>query len=164
MKDRKFPLRMHASGNYCKTIRGKQYYFGKDKKQAIIRYLKMREPILSEITRNISIRLPEQKGKKVTGYVYFVQSAAGPIKIGYSKDPQERIKDIATHNPERLFLLACTPGSLTDERRIHKVAKPYRIRGEWYTPSFPILELIHFIQKDKEKWEQWKKETSDGQE
>jgi integrase len=35
----KFPLTLHATGQYCKKINGKMYYFGSDKKQALERYL-----------------------------------------------------------------------------------------------------------------------------
>ena len=35
----KFPLTLHPTGQYCKKIKGKIYYFGTDKKQALERYL-----------------------------------------------------------------------------------------------------------------------------
>ena len=35
----KFPLTFHPTGQYCKKIKGKIYYFGSDKKQALERYL-----------------------------------------------------------------------------------------------------------------------------
>ena len=35
----KFPLTLHPTGQYCKKIKGKLYYFGSDKKKAIQRYL-----------------------------------------------------------------------------------------------------------------------------
>ena len=35
----KFPLTHHSTGQYCKKIKGKMHYFGKDKKQALERYL-----------------------------------------------------------------------------------------------------------------------------
>jgi integrase len=35
----KFPLTLHATGQYCKKIQGKMYYFGADRKQALERYL-----------------------------------------------------------------------------------------------------------------------------
>ena len=35
----KFPLTLHPTGQYCKKIRGKMYYFGSDKKQALQDYL-----------------------------------------------------------------------------------------------------------------------------
>ncbi|MHC4534770.1 MAG: tyrosine-type recombinase/integrase [Planctomycetota bacterium] len=35
----KFPLTLHNTGQYCKKIKGKLYYFGTDKKTALNRYL-----------------------------------------------------------------------------------------------------------------------------
>jgi len=35
----KFPLTLHPTGQYCKKIKGKLYYFGVDKKKALLRYL-----------------------------------------------------------------------------------------------------------------------------
>lgn len=35
----KFPLTRHSTGQYCKKIHGKIYYFGTDKKEALQRYL-----------------------------------------------------------------------------------------------------------------------------
>jgi integrase len=35
----KFPLTLHSTGQYCKKIHGKMYYFGSDKKEAFQRYL-----------------------------------------------------------------------------------------------------------------------------
>jgi len=35
----KFPLTLHKTGQFCKKIKGKLYYFGTDKKDALERYL-----------------------------------------------------------------------------------------------------------------------------
>ena len=35
----KFPLTLHPTGQFCKKIRGKLYYFGANKQQALQRYL-----------------------------------------------------------------------------------------------------------------------------
>ena len=37
-RTRKFPLTLHPTGQYCKKIRGRIYYFGKDKQEALRRY------------------------------------------------------------------------------------------------------------------------------
>ena len=35
----KFPLTLHPTGQYCKKIKGRLYYFGTNKKKALQRYL-----------------------------------------------------------------------------------------------------------------------------
>ena len=35
----KFPLTRHPTGQYCKKIKGKMYYFGSDKQEALQRYI-----------------------------------------------------------------------------------------------------------------------------
>jgi YHS domain-containing protein len=35
----KFPLTLHPTGQYCKKIKGKIYYFSSDKKEALQKYL-----------------------------------------------------------------------------------------------------------------------------
>jgi integrase len=35
----KFPLTLHKTGQYCKKIKGRMYYFGNDKRRALERYL-----------------------------------------------------------------------------------------------------------------------------
>jgi len=35
----KFPLTLHSTGQYCKKIKGKLYYFGSDKQKALQNYL-----------------------------------------------------------------------------------------------------------------------------
>jgi hypothetical protein len=35
----KFPLTLHKTGRFCKKIKGKMYYFGTDRRQALDRYL-----------------------------------------------------------------------------------------------------------------------------
>ena len=35
----KFPLTLHTTGQYCKKVKGKMYYFGSDRKEALQKYL-----------------------------------------------------------------------------------------------------------------------------
>jgi hypothetical protein len=41
----KFPLRLHASGQWCKTIRGRGHHFGTDRDKALARYVRDREDL-----------------------------------------------------------------------------------------------------------------------
>jgi len=59
----KFPLTLHSTGQYCKKIKGKMYYFGKDKKQALERYLEQaaflhngKTKMFKTINRNMTLR------------------------------------------------------------------------------------------------------------
>jgi len=49
----KFPLTLHKTGQYCKKIKGKTYYFGKDKQLALERYLEQASLLHHNRTSNI---------------------------------------------------------------------------------------------------------------
>jgi hypothetical protein len=86
---------------------------------------------------------------KPKGYIYFVQGeCGGPIKVGYSKDPDSRFKTLQTGYPDILKMLLIIPGSEKTESYIHKMFDEYRINGEWFKPGEFVLEKIeHFRQK-----------------
>ena len=48
----KFPLTLHRTGQYCKKIKGKIYYIGKDKPVAYQRYLEQAYHKLSSLSGN----------------------------------------------------------------------------------------------------------------
>ncbi|WP_395393097.1 GIY-YIG nuclease family protein [Novosphingobium sp. BL-8A] len=55
------------------------------------------------------------------------------VKIGFTKqDPRARLKQLQTGNPARLKLLGWYPGTLKDERELHKRLAAYNIGGEWF--------------------------------
>ena len=79
--------------------------------------------------------------------VYFIQSVnGGPIKIGYSNNVNERIRELQTASPYKLILLAAIVGGVRMENDIHKQFSKYRMRGEWFKPA---KELMEFINKHK---------------
>ena len=50
-------------------------------------------------------------------YLYFIQSDfTGMIKIGRSKDPQKRLKQLQTGNPNRLKLIASFENKGNEEK------------------------------------------------
>lgn len=76
-------------------------------------------------------------------YVYFASyGKRGPIKIGFSVDPELRLKDWSTGLPYVPTLLAQFPGSQKDEAILHKQFAAYRLNGEWFRRNQELLALV----------------------
>ena len=75
--------------------------------------------------------------------IYFIQNELTKnIKIGYSNDPEKRIKSLKTSIPENISILKVINGSRIEEKQIHKMFDKYRITGEWFYENKEILEFI----------------------
>lgn len=68
-------------------------------------------------------------------YLYFIQShKTGMIKIGVSKHPEKRLKQLQTGCADKLRIIAVFEGLGWRERALHDRLKRWRIRsnGEWF--------------------------------
>lgn len=75
-------------------------------------------------------------------YVYFIQQdrhANGPVKIGYSSDPENRCKSLQTANSRKLKICFSLPFDTESmareaERTFHYLArkKHRHLEGEWF--------------------------------
>lgn len=75
--------------------------------------------------------------------VYFIRKGEfGPIKIGYARDPRQRIREIQTGSETRLHLLAVVQGGRDLERQLHEEFSEYRLEGEWFRPVPKIKARI----------------------
>ena len=79
-------------------------------------------------------------GYRGDGFVYAIQAGGpgGPVKIGYSRNPWRRLRQLQTGNPAALRLLAAEPNAIPeDERRAHDAIKSFAepLNGEWFTAS-----------------------------
>lgn len=74
-------------------------------------------------------------------FIYFIQSGEdGPIKIGYSVDPDRRLPQLQTGNPRGLILRHIIPGDRSVEHQLHTRFEPARIRGEWFGREYlPVI-------------------------
>jgi hypothetical protein len=63
--------------------------------------------------------------------IYFIV-AKNYVKIGCSEDPEIRLKELQTSNPNKLKLIATMPGSFQTESELHCVFARFRARGEWF--------------------------------
>jgi hypothetical protein len=77
-------------------------------------------------------------------FVYFLKPAdmAGPIKIGVSFSPVNRLRSLMSWSPFVLELLATTPGTSETERVVHSHFMADHHHGEWFNPSPRLLDLI----------------------
>lgn len=82
------------------------------------------------------------------GWVYFISDGEA-IKIGWSPNPHTRKKALATGNPRPLKVLAQIPGSIRDEKLLHLLLAPYRIRtdGEWFRAEKPLWALVDWAKR-----------------
>lgn len=71
-----------------------------------------------------------------SGFVYLIGvSGKYLVKIGYSQDPDKRLRSLATGSPWDLFIIKTWPAEKQDERRIHSQMSKYRDRLEWFSIS-----------------------------
>lgn len=76
-------------------------------------------------------------------FVYAIQeSETGRIKIGISKDPERRIKELQTANSQKLKLLHYVPApNRFHDERLAQARAPNHVRGEWYDIGAGIKRL-----------------------
>lgn len=80
-----------------------------------------------------------------SGYVYFIRGKhLGLIKIGYSKDPYQRLRELQQPNPDDLTLLAMRVGDVELEHALHARFADQRQRGEWFLPCPELMEEVAF--------------------
>ena len=83
--------------------------------------------------------------------LYIIQSdVTGMIKIGRSKDPQKRLKQLQTGNPNKLKLIAEFKGEGWKENYLHERLKSYRLEGEWF--SYDCVGSIPESYYEKISW------------
>jgi len=84
-------------------------------------------------------------------YIYIIGSISSPYKIGFSKEPQKRLKSLQTGYPHKLSLLYTKEVLESDvkniEKKIHKVLNHKRTKGEWFNILLEdaILEIHYAV-------------------
>lgn len=77
------------------------------------------------------------------GYVYFIAAPEAEIvKIGFSTNPQGRIKYLATTSAYKLVLLCAIPGSTEYEKSLHNRFFHLRLNGEWFMDTPELRQFI----------------------
>ncbi|MEG3877644.1 GIY-YIG nuclease family protein [Microcoleus sp. herbarium7] len=81
-------------------------------------------------------------------WIYFIlDDRNNAIKIGYSKNPLQRLSELQTGNSTRLRLIKTIEGGITVERKLHTKFKNLRIGGEWFQASQELMQFIGSLEK-----------------
>lgn len=72
-----------------------------------------------------------------------VNESKTKCKIGFSKDPEKRLKALQTGNPEKLEVLATYPAGRIEEIKYHRMFAYLKLNGEWFSFSPQIAELVY---------------------
>lgn len=66
------------------------------------------------------------------------------MKIGISTAVQKRMASLQNSNPYPLELLGLHRGGRQEEEGLHEIFSDYKIRGEWFEPCEPLLEIADY--------------------
>jgi hypothetical protein len=87
------------------------------------------------------------------GFIYLVHAVGtNRIKVGHTFSPESRLRQLRTASPFPLRVLACWPGSVSAERRVHALLSQYRKVGEWFeVPPFVGRRILAEVKKQTTK-------------
>lgn len=77
-------------------------------------------------------------------WVYFVADV-GRIKVGYSRNVDQRIRDIGQYLERPLVVIGVIEGGLNVERAIHGKLSEHRLRGEWFRDNAEVRLCLDTI-------------------
>lgn len=84
------------------------------------------------------------------GFVYFIGSKEqGIVKIGYSKNPLQRLKQLQTSSPYFLELFGTVEGDLITEQELQDQFSHYNMVGEWFEYSSELEGFIEHMNEIK---------------
>lgn len=94
-----------------------------------------------------------EASKDSWGFVYVIQeSESGNLKIGVSKNPAARLKQLQTGNSQTLKLLYTSlvcANAFELESSVHEAFAEYAIRGEWFNSELTLEDVISFLESQR---------------
>lgn len=81
------------------------------------------------------------------GFVYIAKASNFPdvIKIGFSKNPEQRIKKLGYSTKIKIELVHCVVGTKLDEALAHESLSKYSLANEWFDLSGRIQAAIPLV-------------------
>lgn len=85
-----------------------------------------------------------------TGYIYFLW-CRDRVKIGFSASPTSRFKQLQTGLADEGISFVVVPGTLADERRLHRELTGSRTAGEWFKANLSVLRVAQRFLEERTK-------------
>ena len=91
---------------------------------------------------------------KIANYVYIIE-CQGKLKIGKSQNPEQRLKELNTGNPNKLRLIHCEKfasqkASSEAEAMMHYYFEAEKIRGEWFKSNKKeAIEILNLLSQKR---------------
>ena len=89
----------------------------------------------------------------MTERVYFAYAfleGGWKVKVGYTQNLANRIKELRRSYGTDVVLLADVVGDTFDEAALHMILKNYLFRNEWFFPSKRVHALVAHIKQTEE--------------
>jgi hypothetical protein len=79
--------------------------------------------------------------------VYFLRpiGMVGPVKIGSSRVPHERMMTCSNWSPFPLGLVAAVTGGVDLEQRFHALLRDHHSHGEWFFPTKEVMAVVEAV-------------------
>lgn len=97
--------------------------------------------------------LAKGEPERAPGQVYFLRRGR-LVKIGFTKNPEQRIRNLELQAGQKVKVLGIFPGTYQDESTLHKRFKQYREIGEWFRNEG---EVKAFARAPVRSWREFKK-------
>lgn len=140
-----------------KKAKGKTYYYfavqgvERNARARLVRLPDKTDPAFERRVAELYQHRPVGEARKVLltkePKVYFIGGSEGPVKIGMSREPEARCREMNIGSPTDYRVLATTPGSVALERAYHERFGFAHLRGEWFERRPEIEAEIHRLNK-----------------
>lgn len=92
----------------------------------------------------IEERYPKSIARHRTSVVYFARRGSdGAVKIGFTSDPERRMRELRKKSRSTVQILAIFPGAKPDELRLHAKFAAHRLPdGEWFAGTKDVLDFV----------------------
>lgn len=108
---------------------------------------KYNEEVEAELYEELTgVSTKKKKEEKINGYVYFVESDTGFIKVGMTSSLKSRVKSLQSASPHKLelkgYIKTTRYGFL--EGQIHNHFSNSKTNGEWF--DINVSDLVKFVE------------------